>query len=360
MKLKPLLAITVIALVVLTGAGYFSARYVAGGEDDSPRERCLIGPTPIPASEQSPVTAKDIQQGTDGKYFVPDRGDCCDFHEVVKLTLEGREWVLLGNPNCEVYWRYDPKTGEVVASPIMTPDKFPTPTPPAYEGPTPTAVPPGHFSTKPTPAMRPDPKDASLSADGKYSIPDEGDGCAWQETGRESIDGQLWVVLESPQCRGQFSFAPATGDATLDLHPRFGLGADGKYFKIDFGDGCDYREVSRFVEDGRQWVRLQSATCGGEFLFAPLSFEVRTVAASPTPRPAVSGVPRTALPSGSEVKLGPDRKYYVPDRGDGCPWAERDRITSNGTQLVVLRTQCEGKPTLIYYPETGATSPVMP
>ena len=297
MKPKPLLAIIVISLMVLTGAGYYGARYVAGGEDDSPRERCLIGPTPIPASEQSPVTAKDIQQGTDGKYFVPDRGDCCDFHEVVKLTLEGREWVLLGNPNCEVYWRYDPKTGEVVASPIMTPDKFPTPTPPAYEGPTPTAVPPGHFSTKPTPAMRPDPKDASLSADGKYSIPDEGDGCAWQETGRESIDGQLWVILESPQCRGQFSFAPATGDARLDLQPT----------------------------------------------------QPTSTATPPTP-PALY----LENPQPSDFKTDPDGKYYVPDRGDGCAWTEEARRTqADGTLKIVLATQCAGNFRLWYFPETG-------
>jgi len=320
---------------------------------------CLIGPTPIPASQQLPVTAKDIQQGPDGKYFVGERGDCCGLQEIVKLNLEGREWVLLGNPSCEVYWRYDPKTEEVVASPVMTPDKFPTPTPSAYEGPTPSPVPPGHFSTMPTPALQAQPDDARVAADGKYSIPDKGDGCTWQETGRDVVAGQLWVVLESPQCWGQFWFAPETGETRLDLHPRFALGADGKYFKIDFGDGCDYREVSRFVEEGRKWVRLQSATCSGEFLFAPLSFEVRAVVASPTSTPAVTSVPRSALPSGSEVKLGPDGKYYVPDRGDGCPWVEGSRFTG-GTLMVVLHTQCEGKPTLVYYPETGEVSAIVP
>ena len=247
------------------------------------------------------MTTNDIRQGSDGKYVVPDRGDCCPFHEVVKLTLEGREWVLLGNPNCEVYWRYDPKTGEVVASPVMTPDKFPSATPSAHEGPTPSPVPPGHFSTKPTPALRPQPEDAQLSADGKYSIPDKGDGCAWQEAAREVIDGQLWVVLESPQCTGQFWFAPETGETRLDLHP--------------------------------------------------------TPRPTPTAMPPTPAVPRLDKPLPSEIKTGPDGKYYIADRGDGCPWTEWHRsVQTDGRTKVVLTTVCEDGIALWYFPETGETT----
>jgi len=244
------------------------------------------------------VMAKDIQQGSDGKYFVPDRGDCCPFHEVMRQDFGDGEWVLLGNSSCELYWRYAPDTGEVVASPVMTPDKFPTPTPSAYEGPTPSPVPPGHFSTQPTPAIRPQPEDARLAADGKYAIPDKGDGGTWQEAARETIDGQLWVVLESPQCTGQFWFAPDTGDTRLDLHS--------------------------------------------------------TPRPTPTAIPPSPSVPRLDKPLPSEIQTGPDGKYYIADRGDGCPWTEWQRsVQTDGRTKVVLTTVCENGIALWYFPETG-------
>ncbi len=359
MRVNRFLALAgVIAAVALAVLAYSGVRYAAGGGKNQP---LFPIPTPIPASAQLPVTAADIQQGADGKLFVPDRGDGCGFQEVMRKTVEGTEWVVLANSRCSVYWDYAPGTGAVVADPVMTPDKVATSTPPEHAGPTPSPVPPGHFSIEPTPALAPQPDDARIAADGKYSIPDKGDGCTWRETGRDVIDGQQWVVLDSPQCAGQFWFAPGTGDTRLDLHPTFGLGADGKYFRLDLGDGCDFREVSRFVEGGREWVRLQSATCSGEFLFAPLSFEVRTVVASPTPTPAVSAVPRIARPSGSEVKLDPDGKYYVPKGAEGCAWTESlRRVQADGTLKVVLGTECTPDLWLWYYPQTGETILVTP
>ena len=56
----------------------------------------------------------------------------------------------------------------------------------------------------------------------------------------------------------------------------------------------------------------------------------------------------------SEIKTDPDGKYYVPDRGDGCPWTEEARRTqADGTLKIVLATQCAGDLRLWYFPETG-------
>ena len=178
------------------------------------------------------------------------------------------------------------------------PDKFPTSTPSAHDGPVPSPVPSGHFFIKPTPALRPDPEDARLGSDAKYAIADKGDGCAWQEAAREIIDGRSWVVLESPQCTGQFWFAPETGETRLDLHP--------------------------------------------------------TPRPTPTAIPPSPSVPRLDKPLPSEIQTGPDGKYYIADRGDGCPWMEWQRsVQADGRTKVVLTTVCEDGIALWYFPETG-------
>lgn len=308
MKANPLLGLVVLAMGPLSAmvGGCAAEEEVEQAPTPTPwhssepptSQPCVIGLTPIPASEQLPVTVNDIQQGLDGKYFIPDRGDCCPFHEAMRHTVEGMEWVILGNPNCEVYWDFAPETGKVAEVPVMTPDELPTATTSAYQGPLPSPVPPGHFSTQPTPAIRPQPEDARLAADGKYAIPDKGDGCTWQEAAREIIDGRSWVVLESPQCTGQFWFAPATDDTRLDLHP--------------------------------------------------------TPRPTPTAAPPSPSVPRLDKPLPSEIQTGPDGKYYIADRGDGCPWTEWQRSAqTDGRTKVVLTTVCEDGIALWYFPETG-------
>jgi hypothetical protein len=308
MKAKPLLGLAVLATAGLSVlvAGCVADEEVEQAPTPTPGHRlgvstsepCLVGVTPIPASQQLPVTLSDIQQGLDGAYFVPDRGDCCPFHEAMREDFGDGEWVLLGNSSCDLYCRYSPSTGEVAGVPVITPDDLPTTTPSGFDGPTPSPVPPGHFSIRPTPAIRPQPENARLAADGKYAIADGGDGCAWQEAARETIDDELWVVLESPQCTGQFWFAPAMGDTRLDLHP--------------------------------------------------------TPRPTPTVVPPSPAVPRLDKPDPSEIKQGPDGKYYVPDRGDGCPWAEWQRSAqADGRTKVVLTTVCEDGIALWYFPETG-------
>ena len=58
------------------------------------------------------LTAEDIQLGSDGKYYVPDRGDGCSYRQVEWGPLRTEGWVTLHDPACEVFWTYLPATGE--------------------------------------------------------------------------------------------------------------------------------------------------------------------------------------------------------------------------------------------------------
>ncbi len=68
-------------------------------------------------------------------------------------------------------------------------------------------------------------------------------------------------------------------------------------------------------------------------------------------------------------------KYFIPDRGDGCPWFERARATLNVPNYetltvepkmppvvteVVLDTPCEGDFGWLYRVETGEVFMIMP
>ncbi len=351
----------VIAAVALALLAYSGIRYAAGGGKDQP---LFPFPTPIPASAQLPVKAADIQQGPDGKLFVPDRGDGCGFQEIMRKDFDGREWVLLGNPECEMAWRYAPDTGEVAPVDVVTPDKLPTATPSNYHGPTPTP-PPLAVTPKPGRTQGVWGEDIKLGADGKYSRADFGDGCGeYREVGRLSDDTGEWVYLQSATCEPDVLFSPATGE-TQYLLPSFRLEPDGKYIKADTV-GCNYREVSRSIEDGHLWIRLESPRCHEAILFAPtLGEERKVLPPSPTPTPTatppIKGVARSDPPSPSEIKKGPDGKYFVPDRGDGCPWREGSRGTlPDGTPLVVLQTDCDVRYAWGYHPATGEVNRIAP
>jgi endonuclease YncB( thermonuclease family) len=58
--------------------------------------------------DQLPVTVKDIRQGSDGKYYVPDRGDGCAY-----MGERSGNFVGLWAPNCDVGWDYNIATGTV-------------------------------------------------------------------------------------------------------------------------------------------------------------------------------------------------------------------------------------------------------
>jgi hypothetical protein len=213
----------------------------------------------------------------------------------MRKTFEGREWVLLGNSSCSLYWRYAPDTGEVAPVPVVTgsPEAEGSS---QYQGPGPTPKP------------------------GAMAVP------------------------------------PAY----------YKLGPDGKYFRADAGDGCVYQEVSRSVDQGQEWVLLQSPTCR-DILFSPTTGEVRDLFPTPTlpvtpeptpiPTPVTMGEPLRDIPSASEVKQDADGKYFIPDRGDGCLWTERARNTSTDGEITVFfETECPADFWWSYNLSTGEIS----
>jgi endonuclease YncB( thermonuclease family) len=56
--------------------------------------------------------------------------------------------------------------------------------------------------------------DIVLGRDGKYYIPDRGDGCYYVETARGTLDGKEAVSLWAEGCDGGWSYVPATGQVT--------------------------------------------------------------------------------------------------------------------------------------------------
>jgi hypothetical protein len=278
-----------VAVAIGVAVSLYLASQVSDGSTSAQEgaEKLFPSPTPVPASAQLPVEAADIQVGPDGKLFVGDRGDGCPLSEVMRKTFQGREWVLLGNPSCNLYWRYAPDTGEVAPVPVVrgvSESEAESPAP--YQG-TPPIFPP-----------LPTPKPGAIAVPPAY----------------------------------------------------YQLGPDGKYFRADAGDGCVYQEVSRYVEHRQEWVLLQSPTCA-DILFYPTTGEIRnlfptptlpvTPEPTPTPTPLAMGEPRRDIPSSSEVKQDADGKYFIPDRGDGCPWTESVRNTSaDGEITVFFETEC--------------------
>jgi hypothetical protein len=316
------------------------------------------------------VTVNDIQQGPDGKYFVLDRGDCCPFHEVMREDFGNGEWVLLGNSSCELYWRYSPVTREVAGVPVVMADEWPPATPGAtpsgYAGPTLTpTMSPLAVTPKPGRSNGPWPEEIKLGDDGKYFRADTGDGCAYSEVSRIADVSGEWVYLQSPTCEPDVIFSPATGEMRLIL-PSFRLGPDGKFLRLD-NVGCAYHEASRFTEEGYLWIRLESPThCRDAVLYAPTRGVERnerppSPTPSPTATPPIPGVPRGDPPSPSEIKQGPDGKYFIPDRGDGCPWSESGRVTLlDGTVDISFGTECDANFSWSFRPQTGEVFVVTP
>jgi hypothetical protein len=292
-----------VAVAVGAAVGAYFASQISDGRTAAhgEPEKLFPIPTAVPASAQLPVEAADIQVGPNGKLFVADRGDGCPLSEVMRKTFEGREWVLLGNPSCSLYWRCAPDTGEVAPVPVVTGiSESEAESPPPYQG-TPPIFPP-----------LPTPKPGAIAVPPAY----------------------------------------------------YQLGPDGKYFRADAGDGCVYQEVSRYVDQGQEWVLLQSPTCA-DILFSPTTGEIRnlfptptlpvTPEPTPTATPLTMGVPRKDdIPSASEVKQDADGKYFIPDRGDGCPWTESVRNTSaDGEITVFFETECPADFWWSYRPSTG-------
>jgi len=83
----------------------------------------------------------------------------------------------------------------------------------------------------------------------------------------------------------------------------------------------------------------------------------------PTPAAAVGG-PRHDLPQPSEILLGADGKYFMPDRGDGCSWVERQRrVVPRGVREgqieITLSSSCPSDFWWVYYPDSGEVFPLV-
>ena len=118
---KRLLLGVLLAVVLAAGGIAFAACVTTEEMEDTP-EPTLPAATPqttqgmlgcpdcVKAGDQLEVAAQDIQLGEDGKYYIPDRGDGCAYRQ------EGTGvWpdVILRAPGCEVFWTYDPATGQL-------------------------------------------------------------------------------------------------------------------------------------------------------------------------------------------------------------------------------------------------------
>jgi len=108
------------------------------------------------------------------------------------------------------------------AAPVeeLVPEPTATPQPPPSEGkesvtPAPLGCP--DCAVKATDQLRVEVKDIQLGADGKYFVPDRGDGCRYEEQWRlpsrfEQSKGLDEVLLWAPGCELIITFVPATGE----------------------------------------------------------------------------------------------------------------------------------------------------
>jgi len=114
---------------------------------------------------------------------------------------------------------------EPTASAATTPaaDSSPTPAVTPEPSPEPTAAPASREFT-PVPLGCPDcavkgghqlpvrAEDIQLGADGKYYVPDRGDGCTYREVDWGPLRSVGWVTLHDPDCEVWWEYLPATGE----------------------------------------------------------------------------------------------------------------------------------------------------
>jgi hypothetical protein len=86
------------------------------------------------------------------------------------------------------------------------------------------------------------------------------------------------------------------------------------------------------------------------------TLEATTVPPPPTGTPDTR-VPSRDLPTLDQIRLDSDGKYFVDDRGDGCPLFEvhRANVTYGGQTVleVVLQSDCHADFIFAYQPELG-------
>jgi len=83
----------------------------------------------------------------------------------------------------------------------------------------------------------------------------------------------------------------------------------------------------------------------------PAATPTQPVVPSPTPDTRVA---IRDLPSADQIQLGPDGKYFLPDRGDGCRWDEYSRMSDPETGTsVFLGTDCPADFRISFRPGSG-------
>lgn len=123
-----------------------------------------------------------------------------------------------------------------------------------------------------------------------------------------------------------------------------------------------------------------------QVIVGPSATQTRAVATDTPPRPTATAVPPTEppptappataappvptqdtrvairdVPSADQIQLGPDGRYFVADRGDGCTWAEYSRITDPYFGLEIqFSTDCPADFGITFRPETGEVVVFMP
>jgi hypothetical protein len=89
--------------------------------------------------------------------------------------------------------------------------------------------------------------------------------------------------------------------------------------------------------------------------------------ARPTPMPSIPRRASLELPDAGEIMMDANGRYFIPDRGDGCPWFEFARSTFPSGKAgetwteVSLYTPCETRGIFFTYRlETGEVFPTSP
>jgi hypothetical protein len=98
-------------------------------------------------------------------------------------------------------------TPAVTAEPSAEPT-----TPPTVTQPTEGALGCVECEVKGGQALRVTAEDIQLGPDGKYYVPDRGDGCAYREVEWGPLRTEGWVTLHDPACEVFWTYLPATGE----------------------------------------------------------------------------------------------------------------------------------------------------
>jgi hypothetical protein len=134
-----------------------------------------------------------------------------------------------------------------------------------------------------------------------------------------------------------------------------GLGAGVFFLVRTGGDGEQSAAVVATITAASPTAVQPAATP----TLAPQPTDVPTQPPATEAPPTVEATPDTRvairdLPTRDQIQLGPDGKYFIADRGDGCVWHERLRETDPDIGLeVILGTDCPADFGITFRPNSG-------